>query len=302
MRKFVILADSCCDLDKELREKYDVEYIMMHVSFNGKTIGADIDFNEVSYKDYYNVMREGNRIMTAQITAIEYKAVFEKHLKQGHDVLYIGCSSALSSSIKASYVARDEVLKDFPDAKIICIDALNSCMGQGMLCMVASELRAQGKTIEETAEWVLENRKYVHQDATVEKLTWLKMAGRVSAASAFFGGIFNVKPIIISDAIGANVAVEKVKGRKVSFQRIAERFKERFVNYPHQRIYLLHGDCEDDANELAQIIKGVLPDECKDMPVNVMKLGPIIGASCGPGTLGLYYFGTEETHDSSKTN
>ncbi|MBQ7373563.1 MAG: DegV family protein [Clostridia bacterium] len=300
MKKYVILADSCCDLDEELRQKYDVEYLMMHVSFNEKTIGADIDFNEVSYKDYYNVMRGGTRIITSQITAIEYKNAFEKYLKEDLDVLYIGCSSALSSSVKASYVARDELLKDYPNSKIICIDALNSCMGQGILCMVASEMRAEGKDIDEVASWVLDNRKYVHQEATVEKLTWLKMAGRVSAASAFFGGIFNVKPIIISDAIGANVAVEKVKGRKVSFQKIAERFKERFVNYPHQKVYLMHGDCEEDANELAEMIKGHLPEDAKDTPINVRKLGPIIGASCGPGTLGLYYFGTEETYDSSK--
>lgn len=300
MRKYVIITDSCSDLEIGEREQYKIEYIKMHYSVNGEQYEADLDWQNVSFGDFYNIMRNGNRIITAQINTAEYTIEFEKYLKEGYDILYIGCSSALSSSIKASHVARDGLLEKYPDGKIICIDSLNACMGLGLLCIMASKLREEGKTIEEVATWVEDNRRYVHQEATPEKLIWLKQAGRISASKAFIGGLLNVKPIIISDVNGANVSVEKVKGRTASFERIAQRFKERFVNYPYQMIYIVHGDCIADAEALASEVKKALPEEAKDMPINIRKLGPIIGATCGPGIVGLYFFGTEETFDGSK--
>ena len=159
------------------------------------------------------------------------------------------------------------------------------------MCITASKFRAQGKSIDEIANWIEENKLKVHQEATVEKLTWLKQAGRVSAASAFFGGLLNVKPIIVSDENGANVAIEKVKGRKVSMARIAQRFAERVENVDYQKLFIVHGDCEEDAKVLVDEVKKVLPEGLKELEIEVRKLGPIIGATCGPGTLGLYYFG-----------
>lgn len=300
MRKYVIVTDTCSDLDKVDREKYNIEYIKMHFAVNGEQYDADLDWQNLSFEDFYGIMRKGNRIITAQINTAEFLMQFEKFLTEGFDVLYIGCSSALSGSVKASLVARQELLQKYPDSKIICVDSLNASMGLGILCIVASKLREEGKSIEEVATWVEDNRRYVHQEATPEKLIWLKQAGRISASKAFIGGLLNVKPIIISDVNGANVSVEKVKGRTASFERIAQRFKERFINYPHQMIYFVHGDCIEDVKDLAKEIEKVLPEEAKNIQINIRRLGPTIGASCGPGMIGLYFFGTEETYDGSK--
>lgn len=298
MKKYVIFTDSSSDLDKEDRDLYNIEYVKMHYSINGEQYDADLDWQEMSFEEFYDTMRKGNRIITAQVNAAEYKLAFEKHLQEGYDILYLACSSALSASVKSSCVARDELLAQYPDRKIICIDALNSCMGLGILTITAAKLRAEGKTIEEVAAWVEDNRRYVRQEGTPEKLIWLKQAGRVSTGKAFFGGLLNIKPIIISDVHGANVSVESVKGRKASYVRIAERFKERFVPYDHQIIRIVHGDCLADAEELAEEVRKVLPEGSKHLEIVIKKLGPIIGATCGPGLLGLFYFGTEETYDS----
>ncbi|MBE5741964.1 MAG: DegV family protein [Clostridiales bacterium] len=300
MKDYVILTDSCSDLDKADRAKYNIEYIKMHFTCEGLESEADLDWGKVSFADFYSVMRAGNRIVTSQVNALEYKKVFEEIVAKGYDILYLGCSSALSSSVKASYVARDEVMKNNPNAKIVCIDTLNACLGLGILCMVASEQRAKGKSIDEVATWIEKNKKFMHQEATVEKLTWLKMAGRVSATSAFFGGLLNIKPIIICDVNGANVAVEKVKGRKNSFEKIAQRFKENYADCEYQKLYIVHGDCEQDAIELKNEVEKVIPENLKGIEIQIRPLGPIIGASCGPGTLGLYYFGSEVTYDGSK--
>ena len=136
-----------------------------------------------------------------------------------------------------------------------------------------------------------------NQEATPEILTWLKMAGRVSAASAFFGGILQVKPILISDVRGMNAAVEKVKGRQTALKRLIERFKDEYESVPHQRIVIEHADCLEEAEEFKKMVVEALPD--KDVEIHLIDFGPIIAASVGPGTIGLYFYGKAVTYDSS---
>jgi len=297
MRKFVILTDSSCDLDKNLREKYDIEYLPMHLIIDGKDYDADLDWQNISVKEFYDLMRAGKRVMTAQISKLEYVTRFEEYVKQGFDVLSVTCSSALTASVKASQLARDEVMAKYPECKIICVDSLLSCAGLGIMCIKASLMRAEGKTIEEAAEWIETNKLKINQEATVEKLSYLKQAGRVSAAAAFFGGLLSVKPIIISDVNGNNASIEKVKGRKASLERLAERVKDEYQPTEFKSIFLLHGDCENDALELKEIIKakvGVTDDD-----IIMGYIGPIIGASCGPGVIGVYFYGKEVTFDAN---
>ncbi|MBE5746973.1 MAG: DegV family protein [Clostridiales bacterium] len=296
MKKYVIVSDSCCDLSKELREKYDIDYIPMHFSYEGKDYAADIDWKELSFKDFYAEMRAGKRMITSQVNAPQYREVFEKYIADGYDILSISCSSALSNSVKASYMVRDELLQKYPESKIVCVDSLSSCYGLGLICIRAAELRAEGKTIEETAAWLEENKLTVNQECTPESLTYLKKAGRVSAMSAFFGGLLSVKPILISDVNGQNAAVEKVKGRMTSIKRLAERVKEEYVRVPHQRIVVVHADCENDANTLKNLVAEALAGE--DVTIDMGYIGPIIGASAGPGTLAVYFYGKEVTFNS----
>lgn len=298
MRKYIIVTDSCGDLSKELRKEYNIEYVPMHMSYDGKDMVASLDFEEISVIDFYNMMREGTRFITSQVSAFDFRSYFEKYINEGYDVLYVSCSSALSSSIKTSYVVRDELLKKYPNSKIICVDSLNSSQGLGLICKIASRLRGEGKTIEEVANWLENNKLKVNQECTVEKLTYLKRAGRVSAASAFFGGILNVKPIIISDVRGNNAAIEKVKGRKVSYERLVERMMEEYEPGDYKDIVIAHADCMEDALEVKKLIISKLPDA--EQYISIEYIGPIVGASAGPGTLAIFFVGKEVTFDSTK--
>ena len=138
----------------------------------------------------------------------------------------------------------------------------------------------------------------MNQEATVESLTYLKQAGRVSAMSAFFGGLLSVKPIIISDVKGNNVSIEKVKGRKNSLTRVAERVAERYIAGDYPDIWIRHCDCYEDAITLKNEISSRLsvPDEL----FHIGYAGPILGASCGPGMIAVYFNGKEVTYDSTK--
>ena len=298
MRDFVIVSDSCCDLEKSVREKYGVDYIPMRMIYGDTDIPASLDWEQVSSKQFYDMMRDGVRIHTALITTEEFKEAFEKYIAQGKDIIYIACSSALSNSFKSSLPARDALLKQYPESKIYCIDSRNACLGLGIIVLTAADLRAEGKTIEEVAAYIEEHKQEVNQFATVESLNYLKRAGRVSTTSAVFGGLLQVKPIIISDTDGQNVAVEKVKGRKNSLVRLADLFKETYRENPHQRIFVVHADCPDGAEELKKLVEERLPD--KSVPIYTAGIGPIIGATVGPGTLAVYCYGKEVTFKNAK--
>lgn len=296
MKKYVIITDSCSDLEKKFRDEFDIKYAPNTYSYDGKTEIASLDWEGLSFKEFYDIMRNGTRIITSQVNADEYRKIFKKAIDDGCDILNVCVSSGLSSSYHVCCRVRDELLEKYPDSKIICVDTRMSSLGLSLLCIRAAELRNEGYSIEETAKWIEEHKFTVRQEGTVDKLIYLKQAGRVSAASAFFGGLLNIKPIIISDIHGKNIAIEKVKGRKASFERIAERIKEAIIDVPYQRILIGHADCLDDANQLKEIILSKLPN--KDVEVRISKICQMIGASCGPGMMGVYYYGIEETYDS----
>lgn len=291
MKKFVIVSDTCSDLSKEQRARYSIEYVPMHYTYDDKDFVADLDWNHNTPREFYDIMRGGKRVITSQVNTTQYLEAFEGYVKDGYDILSISCSSALSASVNASYAAREELLAKYPDAKIICIDSLNSSSGLAILCIKAAMLRDEGKSIEDVAAWVEDNRRFINQDITVDKLVYLKRAGRVSAASAFFGGLLNIKPIIISDTKGRNVAVEKVKGRANSLDRVMERFKAGYVP-SDMPIVVAHADALEEAEMLKKRVIEALPDDSKTEVV-VNYIGPIVGASAGPATIGLFYHGKE---------
>lgn len=292
MNNYVILSDSACDLDSNFRTKYDVDYVPMSFVVDGKIYDANLDWKPFSAKEFYDLMRDGKRITTAQVNVETYKKAFKAYAEAGKDVLYIACSSNISASINSARTAREEILKDYPNAKIIIVDALRACYALGIIVLTASENRAKGMSIEDNAKWIEENKLTARMEGTVDTLKYLKQAGRVSAAAAFFGGLLTVKPIIVADALGRNFSVAKVKGRKNSIEYLAQSIKENIEDVPHQKVFISHADCIEDAEILKQAIFEKLG---KEIDVHIGYVGPCVGASVGPGMISTYYFGKKVT-------
>jgi DegV family protein with EDD domain len=291
MKKFAIIGDSTCDLTTELRKKYDIDYCLMGVVVDGKELKADLDWKEYSADDLYGWMIEGKKVKTTQVSVEEFESKFTKHLDAGEDILYISCSSGLSGSVNTAEMVKTALLENpkYKDAKIICVDSLNSCLGQGSMLIKASELRAEGKTLEETAKWIEDNKLRFNQFCTIDSLKYLKNAGRVKATTAFFGDIIGVKPIFVSDVNGANNVIEKQKGKKNAMNRIVELAKDTIGDNKDQTVYILTANAPEDAEYLRQKVA----EEIGPKDIHVSTLGPIIGCSCGPKTVVIYCYGKE---------
>ena len=290
MKNFIILTDSTSDLDKDTRGQYGIEYVPMNYSVDETEYVASLDWESHSYKDFYDLMRGGKRVFTTQVPQNVFYDAFTAAAKEGKDILYISCSSALSASIKTAVVVAEEVKKEYPDTEIFCVDSLISSLGQASLVIMAAEKRNEGKGVKETAEYIESVRLCVNQCGTVESMEYLRRAGRIKASKAFFGNLFGVKPLIISDRKGQNYAYKKVKGMPNARAAIAEHIKQA-ADGDYGTLYISHADCEEEAMRIRDAILSVAP--FKEVKLGV--IGPIVGASVGPGTVIAFCFGTEVT-------
>lgn len=288
MRPIKIVTDSCSDLCKELREKYSIEYVKMNTVHNEKETPASLDWEYYSAKELYDLMRGGERVTTTQVPAQEFTAMFTKLVGEGYDIIYIACSGVLSGSVNTGKMVAKDIVAQNPEAKIECIDPKMSCMGEGFIALKAAELVAEGKTFEEVVTYIEDNKLRMNQFATVNTLDYLKRAGRVKASAAFFGNLFGVKPVIISDVNGQNTAIKKVKGRNASIDEIVNLLAEAMQGEEDRRVFVGHADCpQEEVDYLVNKVKEVIGTD----EIIVNYIGPIIGASIGPGAVAVFGWG-----------
>ena len=293
MRKVKVITDSCADLNVEQLEKYGIAFAKMSTSCDGVESVASLTWTEDEAHEHYNKMREGKRIITAQVSVEEFQRIFEEYLKQDMDIVYIGCSSKQSGSVNTGYVIAKKLMAEYEGSTILCMDSLNASMGEGMLAIEAAKLAAGGASATEIESHILSIRKKANQYVTVHSLDALKRAGRVKGSAAFFGNLMGVKPIIIADANGDQAAYKKVKGRQRSCEEIVALLKASMIDPEEQVVYLTHADCaKEEIEGLVALIKAEIP--CKDVEVGF--IGPIIGASIGPDAVGIWGFGQEVTY------
>lgn len=291
MRDFVIIGDSTCDLPSEIRSKYNIEYLKMNFVANGEEHAASLDWEEYSPKEFYDLMRNGVIVKTTQVPREEFVNVFTYWLEQGKDILYVSCSSGLSGSVGLANVVAAELSEKYADAKICCVDSLISSLGQGMLLVKAALMRNEGKSIDEIVCWLEENRLKVNQCGTVDSLEYLRRAGRVTAASAFLGNVFGIKPLIISDINGHNYAYRKVKGAVNARKEMAKDTVAAAEDVENSILCISHGDALAEAEKLRDEVLALR----KFKQVYITNIGPIVGASVGPGTLITYVYGKPVT-------
>ena len=290
---FQIFTDSSTDLSTALRKQYDIDYFRMGIVVKGEAKNADMDWTEYSPEELYGWIKDlSNHCKTSLITYGEYLTKSEEVLKQGKDILYLACTTALSGSFNTFRLVKEELEAKYPERKIIGIDSKRANMALGLMCIHAAELRDQGKDIEEVRDYIEQNKQYFHEVGSVETLTYLKAAGRVSGAAAFFGNLISLKPIIMFDVHGHNYAFKKVRGSKVALEECFNYIKEN-INERTKVCYV----GQAMAKEAQAYFKKRIEEEL-NIPVEEFWIGPIVGISCGPGMYGIFFEGKEVTVDS----
>lgn len=288
MSDYVILTDSSCDLPAAVADKLGLAVIPLSVFIEGKVYQNFLDEREISSHDFYEMLRKKSMASTSAANAAAFMAVIEPLLQEGKDVLYLGFSSALSGTYQAGRMAAEELSAKYPDRKVLTVDTLCASMGQGLLVYLTAQQQKKGATIEEARDFAEKTKPNLLHWFTVEDLYHLKRGGRVSAATAVVGSLLSIKPVMHVDDEGRLINMEKARGRRQSIQSIAKKIIDRAIDLKGQTIFISHGDCPEDAQQLADIVKAAGAADVLISPV-----GPVIGSHSGPGTLAIFCVGTE---------
>ena len=287
MNPYVIVTDSSCDLPQSVIAEYGLEVVQLSVSLDG---GEPTPNNELDIKAFYAQLRAKARATTSAVNPDAFSCVFEKYLSQGTDVLYLGFSSGLSGTCNAGFVAARELSEKYPDRKCLVVDTLCASLGQGLLVVLAAKKQAEGATIEEARDFAEQLKPNLVHLFTVDDLFFLKRGGRVSALTAVAGSALGIKPLLHVDDAGHLIKTGIKRGRTPSINALCERMKEIAIDPAEQLVFISHGDCEDEANYLAEKIKSEMGVK---QPILVSHVGPVIGAHSGPGTMALFFIGKE---------
>ena len=282
---YAIITDSACDIPKHVLKEWNVQSIRMPFMFtdnNEERLDGDMPLNE-----FYNEMRSGRIVKTSGVNEFAFEDAFEKVLSKGKDILYIAFSSGLSVTYNNGRFVSDELKEKYPDRKIYVVDSLSASAGEGLLVYKAFANREKGISIEENAKLLDDEKLSICHWFTVGDLLYLKRGGRISAATAIIGGALDIKPILHVDNDGHLIKMSQVRGRKKSIQTLADKLKETIID-DDTPIFISHGDCEEDAIALKDIIKNYCGKEVKI----ITYIGSLIGAHSGPGTLALFFKGT----------
>ena len=289
MAKYQIFTDSSSDLTPELRKQYNIEYFYFGLVVDGVEYRADLDWKDYSVEEFYGWLKQGKKVKTTQVSLEEVLNKVRPYFEKGIDVIYFACSCKLTGSLNLFTLAKEQLLEEFPERKMIGVETLTSSMALGILAMDASKKQQEGLSIEELEKWALERRYFYNFFATVDTLSYLRASGRIKGTAAFFGNIIGVKPIFISARDGNNLTIEKVKGTKASLNAIFEGAKNAMTP-DTDAIYIGQGVCMDRAELLKKRVEEELKVRCEIIPI-----GPIVGTSCGPGIIATFLRGKEVT-------
>lgn len=286
---YKIITDSAANLTDEQIKDFDTEIISLKYNIDGKDYDSYIKGVKTDFSPVYKLLREKAMITTSLANRGDCDKVILPVLQSGEDVLVLAFSSGLSGTCQNIKLAAEDYNEMFPDRKIIVVDSLCASMGQGMLVYYVSKLKAEGKTIEEAAEWAENNKLSIAHIFTIDDLFFLKRGGRLSGTSAVVGSLLGIKPLLHMADDGKLYVTGKVRGRKATLEFLADSLGEKGINIKEQEIFIVHGDCLEDAKTLGKMIL----DKYKVKGITYNILDPVIAAHAGPGTLAVFFIGKE---------
>lgn len=290
-QNYVLMTDSDSDLPFSTADALGIPVVRMPYTLDGEEHEDDNGRAGVE-KHFFERMRAGATPNTSLLPTEAYLEYFEPILRE-KDLLFIAFSSNMSSTLQNVFEARKQLLEKYPGRKFTVVDTLSISGPMALLVLKAHELYAQGRPMDEVAQWVLDNRMRAQVWMTVGDLKYLARGGRITPTSAIFGTMLDIRPIICLGKSGKMEAVEKVRGRKKTLKTIVERTAQSIEHPENQTLMILHGDVPEEAETLAGMLRERIPT-LRDIRIQIV--GPVIGSHCGPGTLASVFMGGEREY------
>lgn len=284
---FAVFADGTANLPKKLLDGISLLPCEYFVDDVPRLYLGDID--DFDGHAYYEDLRKGRNVRTSLLNTQLFLTHFTPVLERGLDVIYIAMSSGISGTYNAARLAAQELMEQFKDRFVHIVDSQGCGFGNGLLAVQAAELSRKGTDVREAAAILDAEVPHCCQYFTVDDLNFLKRTGRVSGMTARIGTMLGIKPILYGDSTGHIVSCAKVRGRAKAIEMLIKKFEEKRMQLTAPTVFISHGDCLSEAEEVAERVRAVAPDA----QITVCQHEPFSGSHVGPGMLALFFRGTE---------
>lgn len=294
MSSYVITSCSTADMPIAFFKNRNVPYVCFHYMIDGKDYLDDL-YQSITPEVFYKQIADGAMPTTSQVNASAYQEFWEPILKEGKDIIHLVLSSGISGSINSARIARDMLLEDYPERKLVVIDSLAAASGFGLLLDSACDLRDAGKSLEEVVDWVESHKLNLHHWFFSSDLTSFVRGGRISKTSGFFGMALKICPLMNVNNEGKLTPRYKIRTKKKTMEAMLQQMEEHAENGTGYigKVFMCHSDCYEDARAVADMIEERFPHINGKVMIN--NIGTVIGSHTGPGTVALFFYGDERT-------
>ncbi len=299
MRPYVIMADATCDLNEDFQKEYDIQVIPGHVIYPDKTERTSFlkwESEEARARFYAELKKNPEGFSTSPANVAEFAEVFRGQAAQGHDILVLSISGAMSGAYNFMRQARELVLQEYPECRIECVDSRRYGPGFGLMTVQAALRRKEGKSLEETVNWLEENKNRFHQAGWLDDLSFVARKGRLTHAKAFFGTLAGVKPIGEFDYNGLTTVIAKIKGARKAYEALLSYIEQTGENLEDQIVFIAQSDRLPQALEYKKRIE----ERFHPKAVYVNEVFPLCSINIGPGLMAAYYMGTPISENLEK--
>lgn len=274
-----VVTDSGADIPKSLRDQLGIAVVPLTIHFGEEEFKDGVDLDTSTF---YARLKAGGQPRTTQPSPADFEAVYRRLQEEGAEAI-VSChlSSELSGTMQSAVLASTMETVQVP---VHVVDTRSASLGIGLIAIEAARLAEAGKGAEEMVahlQGIVKRQKVLF---LVDTLEYLQRNGRIGRASAFLGGLLNIKPLLTIDD-GVVAPLERARGRAKARARLVELITSG-VGESRVRMGVLHADAPAEAEALADELRSKLNvDE-----LIVTELGPTIGTHAGPGTLGVVYY------------
>lgn len=294
--QFILSCESTVDLPYAYVDGRNIPVLFYSYTVDGQTYPDDMGRDPEALPRFYGFLEDGKIPSTSQLNVYQYAEFFEPLLQKG-DLLHIAFGSGMTPSVTNAMAAAEMLRSKYPERRLTVIDSLCSSSGYGLLVDEAADMRDRGCSMEEVAQWVMENRQKVHHQFFSTDLKYYRRSGRMSGAAATVGTILSICPIMRLDDGGRIIAYDKVRGKKNAIVQTIQTMEQHVQNGTQYsgKCWICHSNCLTEAEQTMSALQAHFPNIKGE--IRICDIGTIIASHCGPGTVAVFYFGDERTPD-----
>lgn len=284
MSNYVIVSDGSCDLTQEDAKKLNVEIVPFYVVFeNEQYLKEGVD---VSAADFYQKMIDNPNIFPkSSLPSVEdYVSCFEKHLRDGKDIICLCITTKFSGSYNSASSAKQLLEEEYPERKITIIDTMVNTVLQGLVVREAARLRDLGYEYDKLVDIINEKKTTGRIFFTVKELTYLQHGGRIGKVASIVGDLMKISPIIVlkeGEIHQGGIALS----RKRALLKVKELAKSYVDSNKGKKFVLCvgYGYDKEEGTNFVETLSKVFPDQ--DIILN--HIGATIGVHTGPYPIGV---------------